>query len=304
MINEKQIEYLLTVMREGNITKAAKQLYVSQPALSQMILGIERELGTELFDRDQSPLRLTYAGEKYINACIAVQGIHDSVKREILDIIDEERGRITLGMSLHLSIFLSHLIIPRFHERYPDYTIELVESTVDRVSQMVQQGQADLAIVYRRDRQGLVYEKIANEQIFLVAPPSYYTKVKNFHYGINAMPLHMADIKDYSFILLKKGHGIRNIADKILEQFQVYPKVVLETDSIEVAHRLAKKDMGFTFISPLGLSYSENSADGVYFPVKDFNSDRSVLLSYRKDSYRTKAMQDLISIVVDAVKGR
>jgi len=303
MINEKQIEYLLAVVREGNITKAAKQLYVSQPALSQMILGIERELGTDLFDRDHNPLRLTYAGEQYMDACMRVKSIHNSTRKTIMDIIKGERGSITLGMSMHLSIFLSHQIIPRFHEQYPNFEIKLVESNVDRISQMVRQGQIDLAIVYRRDQKDLTYEIVTHEQIFLAAPPSYYHERSDWHYGINEQPLHMNEVSDWPFILLKKGRGVRAISDKIMEQFQIFPKVVLETDSIEVAHRLAKKDMGFTFIPPLGLYYHDVNIDGVYFPLRDYISDRSIYLCYRQDSFQSEAMQDLRKIIFGIISG-
>ena len=69
MINEKQIEYLLTVAETHNITAAAKKLYISQPALSRMILDLEQTLGVSLFVRDRGNLHLSQSGEVYINGC-------------------------------------------------------------------------------------------------------------------------------------------------------------------------------------------------------------------------------------------
>ena len=65
-MNIKQAQYIQTIASEGSITAAAKKLYISQPSLSQMVRQVEKELGVTLFDRTSLPLRLTYAGEKYL----------------------------------------------------------------------------------------------------------------------------------------------------------------------------------------------------------------------------------------------
>lgn len=64
-MNYSKLDYFITIAETGNLTKAAEILYVSQPSLSQYLKRLENSLGAELFDRNSSPLRLTYAGEKY-----------------------------------------------------------------------------------------------------------------------------------------------------------------------------------------------------------------------------------------------
>lgn len=304
MINERQIEALLTVAREGNITKAAKQLYISQPALSQMILGIERELGTPLFDRSTAPLRPTYAGEKFLGACVRMRGIYESVTRQIEDIQDGSTGRITLGLSLHMSIFMTHKILPRFYAQYPGFDVKLVENAPQSLTEMVLAGQVDLAIVYQPQPGGLSYEPIAKEQIYLAAPPFFYRKIPGCTPGVNNLPLHLRQVSGSPFILLKKGHGMRAIAEKIFSDSRCTPPVLLETDSIEVAHRLAKENLGFTFV-PSTAIYSSRyvSTEGVYFPLADSSvTERELFVCYRKDAYRTRAMNDMIRIIAESVR--
>ena len=64
-MNYSKLDYFITIAETGNLTKAAEILYVSQPSLSQYLKRLKNSLGAELFDRNSSPLRLTYAGEKY-----------------------------------------------------------------------------------------------------------------------------------------------------------------------------------------------------------------------------------------------
>lgn len=82
-MNEKHIQYVLTVVKEGSITAASKKLYVSQPSLSQTIKLIERDLGAEIFNRRTIPISLTLAGEKYVEAACQVENIKNCLHEEI-----------------------------------------------------------------------------------------------------------------------------------------------------------------------------------------------------------------------------
>lgn len=303
MISKKQMEALLTVAQEGNITRAAKKLYVSQPALSQMILGIERELGTPLFDRDAAPMHLTYAGEKYLAACIQIRSIYESATRQIEEIQDGSIGRITLGMSLHMSIFISHKILPRFFALYPKFDVKLMEGPPHSLAEMVLAGQVDLALVYQPQLGGLSYQPIAREKIYLAAPPFFYHQIPDCSVGVNNRALHMREVYDSPFILLKRGHGVRTLAEKIFSDSHCIPRTLLETDSIEVAHRLAKENLGFTFVPSTAIYYGNYvNTNGVYFPVADSISERELFVCFRKDTYRTRALDALIEIIADAVR--
>ena len=82
-MNERHIEYVLTIAREGSITAASRKLYVSQPSLSQTIKLIERNLGTEIFNRGTVPISLTPAGKKYVEAAQQVVNIRKKLYAEI-----------------------------------------------------------------------------------------------------------------------------------------------------------------------------------------------------------------------------
>ncbi len=78
----QQIKYILAVAEEGNITKAAQRMFISQPAMSQQVLKLERELGTPLFKRSGRTLEITEAGRIYINTAIAILSIEKSFLKE------------------------------------------------------------------------------------------------------------------------------------------------------------------------------------------------------------------------------
>lgn len=85
-MNEKHIQYVLTIAQEGSFTAASRKLYVSQSSLSQTIKLIERDLGAPIFDRNTTPVSLTFAGQKYVEAAQKVVDIRRSLQEEIMKI--------------------------------------------------------------------------------------------------------------------------------------------------------------------------------------------------------------------------
>jgi len=83
-MNEKHIQYVLTIAQEGSFTAASRKLYVSQSSLSQTIKLIERDLGAPIFDRNTTPVSLTFAGQKYVEAAQKVVDIRRSLQEEIM----------------------------------------------------------------------------------------------------------------------------------------------------------------------------------------------------------------------------
>ena len=91
-MNIKHAQYMLTVLQEGNITNAAKKLYISQPSLSQMIKLVENNLGTPIFNRSTDPITLTYAGQRYMDAARQVLAINENLKKEIEEITQDRKS--------------------------------------------------------------------------------------------------------------------------------------------------------------------------------------------------------------------
>ena len=298
MIQRKVIEYILHLTEKGSFTKAAKDLYVSQPAFSRKIIEVEKELGTELFDRNQNPVKLTYAGEKYLDACLKILAIHDSMKLEIADIIEGESGRVRFGLSRSISKRIAHIVLPNFKKYFPKIYIEMIEKPSHYLEEMVYQNKIDIAIIHYGHYSDLYYEKITADPLYLAVPEFYYGS-RPLHRGINSTPIDINNIKDYPFILLKEKHSLRTEIDAFFEQCQVSPPIFVETESIEVSNQLVKANMGFAFtLRPFIL---ESNDTGVYCPIKRYNKTRPIQICMRNETYRTKAITALIQSISDAL---
>ena len=169
-MNERQIKYMLTIFREGSISRAAEVLYVSQPSVSQMVRKVEEELRADLFVRHTNPLVLTPAGECYMQAARAIQSVQQNLDRQLEEIRLGTRGSIRLGMPLQRSLELLPDIFPRFHARYPAVNLKLTEQGSDALETMLLNHQLDIACLTTSAKtNALNYVLINREELVLLA---------------------------------------------------------------------------------------------------------------------------------------
>ena len=299
MINEKHIQYLLMVAQEQNITTAAKKLYISQPALSRMILDLEQELGTPLFIRDRSALRLTQAGEVYLRGCREVLAIDRSVKKEISDLRDSRIGKITLAVTALTGEFLLPKILPPFEAAYPGVSLELAEERSSVLSSLVKDGKADLALVRRKDDDALDYQLVMENPVYLQIPAFYSEAHPGYQPGTQNPSLDPAALNGEPIILLKKGRGLREEADRLFLQYNITPGTILETENMHLAHELAHLNKGFTFIPDFAVrDFFHDDASSVYCQLKGYSFVRPLYCCFSRHRYLTQAEHFLLDLIV------
>lgn len=122
----RQFTYVNMVAECGSMTKAAAKLFITQPALSNYISKLEEELGTKLFDRSVTPMKLTFSGEKYLEHARTVMMQIDNMEREIRDITNHQTGRLRLGFPNERIIYMLPALLPVFHENIRGFVLKLI----------------------------------------------------------------------------------------------------------------------------------------------------------------------------------
>ena len=149
-MNVRQAQYLIAVHEEGSISGAAKRLFITQPALSQTIQMVEKEIGARVFDRTTTPISLTCAGERYIASARKLVSLEQNLHREIEEIRQETSGRLRVGISTLRSMAILPRVLPRFFHLYPTVELELEETGSSSMEQLVLGGKVDLALLLSR----------------------------------------------------------------------------------------------------------------------------------------------------------
>lgn len=295
MINLKHYPAILAIVQEGSITAASKKLFISQPALSQTIKQVENDLGAPLFKRDMHQIELTHAGQLYMKAARQMQMLDRNLHAMIDDAKEEVHGRFSLGISTQRGLQLLPQVIPDFMRMYPYVQISLREEGSGRLERMVSEGQCDIAFVTTNTKRNhLHYVLIENEQLVLIASKS--TRLAQ-RYPDGAM-LDITDARDEAFVSMRQEHSVRAIQDRLFEEHDMHPHIMLETHNMEAAKAITARSNA-VFLVP-NVYVPDSMADRYrihIYRIRNQNYERHFYLCYRQGKYLTKYEKDLVRIV-------
>lgn len=297
-MNMKQALYFKTIAQYGTITAAAKQLYISQPSLSQTLRQIEDEVGTPLFDRSTSPFHLTYAGERYLKAVEAMLDIETRLKEEIESIRRDDGGRLRLGISITRAMQVLPDVIPIFTKAYPNVTIELTEAASASLEGLLQKGQIDLALAaLEANEANIAYELIEKESIGILAgKDSQLAQLVP-----SGTPISLEMVEKEAFVSLDTSHSSRIIQDRLFRRYNIRPKILLETSSLEVARRVALKSGACMVLPDVYADEFVFNSGGAFYPLKDYENHRHFYACYRNDENTKKYIRDFVSITTSVL---
>ena len=297
-MNMKQALYFKTIAQYGTITAAAKQLYISQPSLSQTLRQIEDEVGTPLFDRSTSPFHLTYAGERYLKAVEAMLDIETRLKEEIESNRRDDGGRLRLGISVTRAMQVLPDVIPIFTKAYPNVTIELTEAASASLEGLLQKGQIDLALAaLEANEANIAYELIEKESIGILAgKDSQLAQLVP-----SGTPISLEMVEKEAFVSLDTSHSSRIIQDRLFRRYNIRPKILLETSSLEVARRVALKSGACMVLPDVYADEFVFNSGGAFYPLKDYENHRHFYACYRNDENTKKYIRDFVSITTSVL---
>lgn len=290
----REFRYMIAVADCQSITKAAAKLYVSQPSLSHLIARVEQELGLKLFDRTAYPIRLTYAGERYVDTARKILMLDDDMRREFMDISEGRKGRITVGIPTERGGYMLPGILTRFKKEFPGIEVSVLEGSSELLIDSVLKGQTNFIIIPETQKvPELEQELIYREELFFIAG---HEMVKEFNCCLDSHTVNPEKLSGMPFVLQNRGHSIRKIADSIFKKYQIIPQVVMETHSSLTAATMAAAGSAVTIV-PARTVEMVNQTDGYgTYSIGEPPVTWDVVACYRKDAYLDKTQRRFITI--------
>ncbi|HBK04162.1 MAG TPA: hypothetical protein DDY87_07295 [Clostridiales bacterium] len=306
----RNYEYFLTIADSGSLTKAAEQLYVSQPSLSQYLKRLESSLGVELFDHKSSPLKLTYIGQRYYNYVKKVKQLDENVQKEFRDIQQQTGGRLRLGVAFWRGACLLPDIFPAFHKAYPGIHLELLEGRASQLESALMSGKIDIAVLnlpHTLHYDKLTCEILCQERILLAAPTQHpYTQsLLQDCRVLGGRPVAPLDMLNHMpLILTKPGQNLTHEITYALNRHQLEPDILLETGNLTTAINLAARGMGCAFVPEEGAKVCLHPGEVTYFAVDSPDLIWELGAVYRKDTYLPKIARLFIASVKQQLSGQ
>src|SRR5579872_6523146 len=172
----RQLRYFVAVAQKRHFTQAAQELSIAQPALSQQVRQLERELGVTLFERSSRHVRLTPPGEALLVRAERILAEVEWARMEMQEYTGLARGRVVVGALQSLEAFRFPALLARFHTRFAGIEIVLREEATERLLELLNTGQLDLTLIQIMDNSwplelttsAIITEKLLTEELVLV----------------------------------------------------------------------------------------------------------------------------------------
>ena len=290
----KQYQYVLKIAELKNMTKAAEELYITQPSLSHYIAKIEEELGAQIFNRGTNPISLTPSGEVYIETARMILGLDHRMKENIRDIANSRKGTIHIGMSHARATYFLPYVFPEFKKVYPGVNIKTLETKSSMVEEAVLKGKCDMGIVpLPCTRDGLQSQVVFREELLLVSG----CQIQSEEGADKRQYVNVKNIRGNSFVLLRKGHGIRTAIDVLFMEQGTGLQNILETTSNETAYRIATTGMALSIVPQTTIALSNYVKKPYIYSLSREGVFWEIAVIYRDAQLLTQAQREFIHIL-------
>lgn len=283
----RHLRYFVAVAQKKHFTQAAEELNLAQPALSQQIQQLERELGLLLLERTSRSVRLTSAGEVFLRRAERILLEVELAQREMQEFACLKRGRIVIGALQSLEAFHFSALLARFHARYPEIEIVLREEANEKLIEHLQAGTLDLSLIQITSDTSflelansfIATEKLLTEEIVLVVAPDHPLARKG--------QIMVEDLHEETFITFKAGSSLKHILLRIAHDAGFTPLILFESGDLVTIRSLVAEGVG---IAMLPRSVAE--APGREVALVSFSHPplmRTILLAWHIQTYHTPA---------------
>jgi LysR family transcriptional regulator, nitrogen assimilation regulatory protein len=224
-VDLKQVDYFLSLAREGNMTRAARQLNIVQPALSMQIAKLETSFGKRLFNRTAHGVSLTSAGEALLQLATGIRREVDHAEEEMARLDGNVSGRVRVGMIASAAQCTLAASSAKVATRYPEIRLMICEGYTDQLIDWVTSGELDVALINMPKRRlPLTVHHILDERMMFA-----YGKKNRTRFPKN-VPFEQLGRLD--LILPSRRHGLRLILDSAASEAGVTLHPRLEVDTL------------------------------------------------------------------------
>jgi LysR family transcriptional regulator, hydrogen peroxide-inducible genes activator len=287
LLDQSILNYVVMLSKEKSFTKAARKLHLSQPSLSYQILKLEKELGVDLFIREQNQVLLSHAGKVFLSYAIPILDQMEQLKNEIADISEVKNDKLALGSLTITGAYILPKAISLFRKKYPGITFKLIEDSSINLQTMIVNGEIELAITSLPINKNLETELIIEEDVYLAIP-------KN-HWLSNYNEVDLSICKDESFIFINQGDNSREMC----LQAGFEPNVVLGSTNIDTCQTLVTTGLGVSFVPKMCIMNTSIKDRPIYLPltINGTKAKRKVVVIYKNNRYLSKSSRKFIEVL-------
>jgi DNA-binding transcriptional LysR family regulator len=271
MIFDFRLQVFHTVARRLNFTKAARELFITQPAVTRHVHELEQHFKVKLFERNGTRIKLAPAGKRLLQHTEALFALYRNMEFDMSSLTHAQSGKLILGGSMTTAPYIIPPILADFHERYPEVQVSLITGNTQQIEEALERGEIDLGIVEGHSRNPSVkYTEFMKDEIVLVSniahPLARRTSIRPEE--LLRIPLLLREPGSGTLEVL--AHALKDVGIKLS---QLKKEMQLNSTEIIKSYLLHAPCMAFLSVAAVVKELENNEC--TIIDVKGLNIERS-----------------------------
>lgn len=259
-----------TVAKRLNFTKAADELFITQPAVSKHIREIEVFYKTKLFERNGTRIQLTQAGNILLKYTDEILNLHKNIEFELAALTKDIRGVLKIGASTTVAQYFIPEYLASFKQKFPDLKISLIVNNTEHIENLLLENKINLGIVEGQSkRKDIKYQPLAKDEIVLCTSAS--------NHSFKKMTLTCKDISQLPLVIREAGSGSREVIVSALKKSGIVFSsltIDMEFESTESIKSYLLNSNSYAFLSIASILKELKSGELKIVDIKGFEITR------------------------------
>lgn len=285
----RELEHFIAVVDYDGFSKAATNIYVSQPTLSKSIKKLEETLGVILFERSTRTLELTDAGELVYNKALKIISATEELKTSLDDLLHVPSGEIKIGIPPLIGTLFFPMIAKQFDQLHPQISLQLVEHGAKRIEYFIEDGKVDVGIVVLP----------VSEKRFTISPfinEEFQLFVHTNHPLAHRDIVQLGELKNEAFILFNKEFSLHHLVINECESKGGFtPNISYESSQWDVIAELVSAELGITLL-PKTIYTKMDRTNIITIPIETPPMWELAIIT-KKDRYLSYAVRSLLEFL-------
>ncbi|MGI9036716.1 MAG: LysR family transcriptional regulator [Pyrinomonadaceae bacterium] len=289
-----QLEVLVAVAQEKSFSRAAEILNRTQPAVSQAIQRLEKEIGEKLFDRSSKDGTLTAAGDVLLEYAKQMLNLRQTARAAVKELRNLHTGKVTLSANEH-TVFYLLPVIAEFRRRYPLVKVEVRRGVASRTPIEVMAREVELGVIsFKPTDESVKSLPVFTDELALVVSPK--------HRLANKKSVSVKELGQECFIAHNAPSPYRQKVIETFEKYRTPLNIGVELPALEAIKGLVKLNVGVALVPKLTAESEIKNGQLKALEVSEMKLERRLHIIYRRNSVLSQAAQEFLRLAKEMQK--
>ena len=290
MLNFNQLRVFFYAAKNLNFTAAAKDLFITQPAVTAQVKAFEASCNLKLFKKRKRRVYLTGEGNALYAYAKKIFEFEKEIENAVEDMKELKRGNLRLGTTKTYARYFMPFIISSFHDAYPEIKIHLDEgSSLDMINSLLDFKNEVAIIAKAEDNPEVNFIPFSQEEMVVIFPVNHTLTKKR--------EISFFDLVEEPIIMKEIGSGTRKLVNELFAQNNCIPNILMETSNTEFIKQLVQRGDGVSFLVKEAVTLELGEKKLALVSLKGNKIFLDVSIAYLKDQHLSKPAKAFVDIL-------